>query len=138
MFAGLCLGTGVMNISRSSSSLVLVTSTLSSKRGSGSYTDLTKFWLHSANRPRETHFRLRSFSASSQLSRPRFEWCVFSLSHSSSRWLAKAALCSSSMIDVFSHMTQSCNSFSVLVTHSFSYASLAFSLRNSLFFFITS
>ena len=111
---------------------------MSSKRGSGSYTDLTKFLLRSASSPREMHLRLRSSSASSQLSRSRFERCVLSLSHSSSRWLAKAALCCSSMIDVFSHMTQSCNSFSVLVTHSLSYASLAFSLRNSLFAFITS
>ena len=62
VFAALCLGTGVMNISRSSSSLVLFTA-MSSKRGSGSYTDLTKFLLRSASSPREMHLRLRSSSA---------------------------------------------------------------------------
>lgn len=84
VFAALCLGTGVMYISHSSSSLLLVTLMYSSKRGSGSYMDLTKFLLCSASSPRETHFHLRSSSASSQLSRPRFEWGVLSLSHSSS------------------------------------------------------
>lgn len=75
VFAALFLWTGVINILCLSSSLVLVTVKLS-KRGSGSYTNLTKFLLGSSS-PRKTHLCLRSFSASSQLNRPRFERCVF-------------------------------------------------------------